>query len=87
MILVIPQLLKSPHLIGQSTVCVVNNGTVNKIDVIDFKNPANMKVIGSILIAPYGGAVNSVTVSDGKLAAAIESTNKQANGKVADCLW
>jgi DNA-binding beta-propeller fold protein YncE len=62
---------------------VVNNGTVNKIDVIDFKDPANMKVIGSISMAPYGGAVNSVAVYDGKLAAAIESTNKQANGKVA----
>jgi DNA-binding beta-propeller fold protein YncE len=51
---------------------VVNNGAVNKIDVIDFKDPSNMKVIGSILMAPYGGAVNSVAVSDGKLAAAIE---------------
>lgn len=62
---------------------VVNNGAVNKIDVIDFKDPANMKVIGSILMAPYGGAVNSVAVSGGKIAAAIESTTKQANGKVA----
>jgi len=65
-----------------SRLFVVNNGTVNKIDVIDFKDPSNMKVIGSILMAPYGGAVNSVAVSGGKLAAAIESTNKQANGKV-----
>lgn len=62
---------------------VVNNGTVNKIDVIDFKDPSNMKVIGSISMLPYGGAVNSVAVSEGKLAAAIESTDKQANGKVA----
>lgn len=62
---------------------VVNNSTVNKIDVIDFKDPANMKVISSISMATYGGAVNSVAVSNGKLAAAIESTDKQANGKVA----
>ena len=62
---------------------MVNNSTINKIDVIDFKDPANMKVIGSISMAPYGGAVNSVAVYDGKLVAAIESTNKQANGKVA----
>lgn len=62
---------------------VVNNGTVNKIDVVDFKDPSNMKVISSILMAPYGGAVNSVAVSNGKLAAAIESTDKQANGMVA----
>ncbi|PJJ83812.1 choice-of-anchor I family protein [Mucilaginibacter auburnensis] len=61
---------------------VVNNGTVNKVDVIDFSNPAAMKVIQSIPMAPYGGAVNSVAVSNGKVAAAIESTDKQANGKV-----
>jgi DNA-binding beta-propeller fold protein YncE len=62
---------------------VVNNGTVNKIDVIDFKDPLNMKVINSISMAPYGGAVNSLSVSGGRLAAAIESVDKQANGKVA----
>ncbi len=61
---------------------VVNNGTVNKIDVIDFVNPANMKVIGSISMTAYGGAVNSLSVSNGKLAAAIEAVNKQENGKV-----
>lgn len=62
---------------------VVNNGTVNRIDVIDFKDPSKMTVIGSISMAPYGGAVNSVAVSNGKLAAAIESIDKQADGKVA----
>jgi hypothetical protein len=61
---------------------VVNNGAVNKIDVIDFRDPAKMSVIASIAMEPYGGAVNSLSVYDGKLAAAIESTNKQANGKV-----
>ena len=39
-------------------------------------------VIKSISMLPYGGYVNSVAVSNGKLAAAIESTNKQAPGKV-----
>ena len=33
-------------------------------------------------MAPYGGYVNSVAVSNGKLAAAIESINKQAPGKI-----
>jgi hypothetical protein len=61
---------------------VVNNGTVNKIDVLDFKDPAKMSVISSIAMPAYGGAVNSVAIYDGKLAAAIESTDKQANGKV-----
>lgn len=60
----------------------VNNSAVNKIDVIDLSNPAAPKVVGSILMQPYGGFVNSVDVYDGKLAAAIESINKQAPGKV-----
>ena len=60
----------------------VNNSAVNKIEVIDLSNPAAPKVVGSILMQPYGGFVNSVDVYDGKLAAAIESVNKQAPGKV-----
>lgn len=59
------------------------NGAVNRIDVLDFSDPKNMKLIHSISMQPYGGAVNSVAVFDGKLASAIESTDKQANGKVA----
>ena len=62
---------------------VTNNNPVNKIDVIDMSNPSAMKVIASISMAPYGGAVNSLSVYNGKLAAAIESLNKQENGKVA----
>jgi DNA-binding beta-propeller fold protein YncE len=60
----------------------VNNSAVNKIDVIDLSNPAAPKVVASILMQPYGGFVNSLDVYDGKLAAAIESVNKQAPGKV-----
>lgn len=61
---------------------VVNNGGTNKIDVIDFKDPSQMKVIASIDISAYG-AVNSVDVHEGKLAAAIEAINRQEAGKVA----
>jgi len=60
----------------------VNNGTLNKIDVIDIANPAAISVIHSISLAAYGGYVNSVDVSNGKLAAAIEASNKQNPGKV-----
>ena len=60
----------------------VNNGTTNKIDVIDMANPASISVVKSISMLPYGGYVNSVDVKNGLLAAAIESTNKQASGKV-----
>lgn len=63
---------------------VVNNtANNNRIDVIDFKDPKNMTKIGTITIAPYGGLVNSLSVHDGKLAAAIEAVNKTENGKVA----
>lgn len=60
----------------------VNNGSVNKIDVIDLSNPARASRFLSISLAAYGGFVNSVDVFEGKLAAAIESSDKQANGKV-----
>ncbi len=66
---------------------VVNNegtdGAVNRIDVVDLKNPANPTFIRSISMAAYGGAVNSVSVHNGILAAAIQSANKTDNGKVA----
>lgn len=64
---------------------VVNNSNPlnNKIDVIDFRNPALPVLIGSISMAPYGGLVNSVDAKNGLLAAGIESLNKQENGKVA----
>ncbi|BFG71048.1 choice-of-anchor I family protein [Sediminibacterium sp. KACHI17] len=60
----------------------VNNGTTNKIDVINIADPAAISIIHSISMSPYGGFVNSVDVYNGKLAAAIESTNKQDPGKV-----
>jgi DNA-binding beta-propeller fold protein YncE len=61
---------------------VVNNGTVNRIDVLDFQDPTKPVVIANIPTAPYGGYVNSVSVKNGLLAAAIESVNKQEPGKV-----
>lgn len=60
----------------------VNNGTLNKIDVIDIATPSAASVIHSINLSAYGGYVNSVDVSNGKLAAAIEASNKQNTGKV-----
>jgi hypothetical protein len=60
----------------------VNNGTTNKIDVIDLSDLATIKVVHSISMSPYGGFVNSVAAYNGKVAAAIESTDKQANGKI-----
>ena len=61
---------------------VVNNSTTNKIDVVDIKNPAVPVLIHSISLTSYAGAVNSLDVSNGRMAAAIEGINKQDNGKV-----
>jgi DNA-binding beta-propeller fold protein YncE len=62
---------------------VVNNeAKENRIDVLDFQNPTQPVVIAKIPTAPYGGFVNSVSVNNGLLAAAIESVNKQDAGKV-----
>ncbi|CAC9973477.1 choice-of-anchor I family protein [Flavobacterium panici] len=61
----------------------VNNSGTNQIDVIDLADPTKPVKIGKIDLAAYEGASNSVSVFDGKLAVALESTtNKQGNGKV-----
>ncbi|HEX5654198.1 MAG TPA: choice-of-anchor I family protein [Chitinophagaceae bacterium] len=62
---------------------VVNNSAINKIDVIDLADPTLPVLLTSIPVASYGGFVNSVAVSDGKLAAAIEASDKVSPGKVA----
>jgi DNA-binding beta-propeller fold protein YncE len=62
---------------------VVNNSSGNTlIDVLDLSVPSSPVFLTSINIAAYGGFVNSVSVHNGKLAAAIEAANKQADGKV-----
>jgi hypothetical protein len=62
---------------------VVNNSDdENKIDVVDLTNPNAPVIISSIALEKYDGAVNSVDVNDGILAAAIESSDKQQNGKI-----
>lgn len=59
---------------------VVNNSGTNKIDVVDMSNLSQLKVIKSI--PTNSGAVNSVSVSNGKLAAAVEASIKQQPGHV-----
>jgi len=62
---------------------VVNNTAGNnRIDVVNLSNPSAPVLITSIPVSPYGGLVNSVSVKDGKVAAAIEGTVKTNPGKV-----
>ena len=62
---------------------VVNNTAGNnRIDVLDFSDPAHPLPLTSIPVSPYGGMVNSVAAHDGFVAAAIEAIPKTAAGKV-----
>lgn len=59
---------------------VVDNDGVNAIQVLDISDPSNPKTIREI--PTNTGAVNSVAVSNGKLAAAVEATDKTQPGLV-----
>ncbi len=64
---------------------VVNNDDAagnNRIDVIDLSNPANISLVTSIDLTTFGGAANSVAVSEGRLAVAVEANTTTDNGVV-----
>jgi DNA-binding beta-propeller fold protein YncE len=61
---------------------IVENGALNHINVLDISNPVSITGVGIIPVASWGGNVNSVSVHNGMVAAAIESGNKQEVGKV-----
>lgn len=74
-----------------NTLFVVNNGENNvstgvsspMIDVVSVSNTGMLTYVTSIDVSSYGGGINSVAVSGGKLAAAMEADDKQANGSIA----
>ncbi|MGB0525689.1 MAG: choice-of-anchor I family protein [Flammeovirgaceae bacterium] len=59
---------------------VVNNESDSKIDVVDLSDPTSIPSATNFTVA--GGGVNSVAVSNGLLAVAVEAEDKQANGTV-----
>lgn len=61
---------------------VSNVAGITKVDIVNLTNPTNPVIQGTIDISPYGSNINSVSVYDGKLAAAIEGTLKTDPGKV-----
>jgi len=61
---------------------VVNNDEDSRIDVVDLKDPVNPAYLSSIDITTYGNGVNSVAVSQGLLAAAVEADPAQEPGSV-----
>lgn len=59
------------------------NASDNAVDVYDFSNPAAPGTpIDSIALDPFGGGVNSVAVSDGVVAVAVEGATPQDTGSV-----
>ena len=62
---------------------VVNNaGDQSSIDIVDLSDPTSPTLVKSIDINPYGAGVNSVAVSKGLLAAAVEAEEATHPGVV-----
>lgn len=60
----------------------VNNEKAAIVDVLDLSAFPAITKLQPIDVSALGGVANSVAVSNGKLAIALEATNKQANGSV-----
>ena len=50
----------------------INNGALNRIDIVDLENPATPILVRSVDMGLYGRGVQSVTVGDGIVAAAVD---------------
>lgn len=60
----------------------VNNESAAKVEILDLSALPLINKLQPIDVSLLGGVANSVAVSDGKLAIALEATNKQANGSI-----
>ncbi|MEO0834419.1 MAG: choice-of-anchor I family protein [Cyanobacteria bacterium J06642_3] len=60
----------------------VTNGANDTIDVLDLSDPSNPTLANAIDITPFGDGINSVAVSNGIIAAAIESDPATDPGSV-----
>ncbi len=61
----------------------VVNAHAAAVDVLDVSTPSNLNKVATIDASSLGAGANSVAVSNGLIAIAIENTDKQANGLVA----
>lgn len=64
---------------------VLNNGTLlknSRIEVLNLADPANVSLLTTIDLSPYGGGINSVSVKNGKIAGALQATDKTQQGTV-----
>lgn len=65
-----------------SLLFTVNNSTGVTLDVVDISDPENLVFLDDIDLSALGGNVNSVAVSNGLLAVALEGNAKTDNGKI-----
>jgi len=68
---------------GSTQRLFLTNGENNTVDILDYSDPSNLLQIASIDISAYGDGINSVAVSNGIVAAAVEADGVDENGTVA----
>ncbi|EIK45639.1 hypothetical protein O59_001278 [Cellvibrio sp. BR] len=64
---------------------VLNNGELlanSRIEVLNLADPAALSLLTTIDLSPYGGGINSVAVSNGKIAGALQAVDKTQTGTV-----
>lgn len=59
------------------------NSADDTIDVIDISDPTAPTLVTQLDVSPYGDGIQSVTVADGRVAAAVKSADPTAPGTVA----
>lgn len=60
----------------------VTNAEANRIDVLDLSDPTNPTLIADITLDEFGDSINSVAVSNGMVAVAVEGPEVDSNGQV-----
>ncbi len=60
----------------------VTNSTGNSLDIVDARDPAHPALVRRVNLSPWGAGPNSVDVSDGLVAVAVEASPKTAPGRV-----
>ena len=58
------------------------NAANNTLDILDAQDPANLSLLLSVDLNPYGAGINSVAVSNGLVAAAVAADAADAPGQI-----
>ena len=60
----------------------VANATDNRMEILDFADPASLGPVNSLDLSIFGAGINSVAVANEVVAVAVEGLNTEDNGKV-----